>query len=213
MGWPVRQSLSETTTRRGPSADLGIRGARIVRASSDWIFAEFLPIDFEFERDLFEVSIVADRRPLRARKWEVPDILAVSLKRYPYVPGVQMEVILFEVKRKANAFDLHSIFEAVSHSKFAHRTYYCFEWTDITFRHIPEYQRLAQEAQVHGIGLIRAWFDDDRKRSIIPEIVLDARPVLPEPSVLNSVIDDLCPKETKAKMLEYLEREKGVRRA
>jgi len=166
-----------------------------------WVQAEFVPDDFDSDKDLFEVTVSANRRPSSAGAWEVPDILSLSLKKYPYVPFVQMDLITFEVKKAGDALSPYGIFEAISHSKSAHYSYYCFEWLDDPLEIRAEYQRILQEASIHGIGLIRFRFADDKKSMVSVTEVLEPRLLSPQPNALNGLIDSFFDDASKKKIL------------
>jgi hypothetical protein len=168
----------------------------------EWIRKEFVPDDFVDGKDLFEVVISANKRPPLAGTWEVPDILSLAIKKYPYVPMPKMTVITFEVKKELDAFNVYGVFEAVSHSKFAHRAYYCFEHTDDSFEKRPEVQRILQEASVNGIGILRLKFADQSKQSLVVNEVLEARERTPEAATLNNLIDAFFDEGTKKRIIE-----------
>lgn len=176
-------------TSAGPAPVAAAGESELYPAVLAWVSAEFLPDDFDRDRDLFEVTTSADRRPPGAGTWEIPDIVSVSLKKYPFVPRVLMEVTSFEVKPQSQAFNVYGIFEAISQSKAVHHAYYCFEWTGGPFQERADYMRIYEEAETHGIGLVRIQFVDATKKSIVAETLLDSRAREPDPSALNSVVD------------------------
>lgn len=173
----------------GPALIAAADERELYRPVLAWVSAEFVPDDFDKDRDLFEATTSADRRPQGAGTWEVPDIVSISLKKYPFVPRVLMEVTSFEIKPQSQAFNVYGIFEAISQSKAVHHAYYCFEWTGGPFQERSDYQRIYEEADTHGIGLVRIQFADAAKSAIVTETLLESRARDPEPSALNSVIE------------------------
>ncbi len=168
----------------------------------DWIRQEFIPDDFDESKDLFEVTISANRRPPTVGTWEVPDIISVSLKKYRFVPQVTMEIVSYEIKKNSDAFNVYGIFEAVSHSKFAHRSYYCFESADDSYYRRADYQRIEQEARAHGIGLIRMHFLDSDKKTVEAEEIVESSLLSPIPSAVNTLIDSFFDDTVKKRILE-----------
>jgi len=166
-----------------------------------WVQAQFVPDDFDSDKDLFEVTISANRRPPSAGAWEVPDILCLSIKKYPYVPFVQMELTTFEVKKASDALSVYGILEAVSHSKSAHYSYYCFEGLDESLEERADYQRILQEATVHGIGLVKFRFADEKKSVVSVTDLLEPRLLSPQPYALNEFIDSFFDDAAKKKIL------------
>jgi hypothetical protein len=163
-----------------------------------WAEEEFLPDNFIKGRDIFEVVISANKRPSGSRKWEIPDIISISLKKYKYIPDLEFKTISFEIKPRSAAFDVYGIFEAISHSKFGNLTYYCFEYQngDELYDN-KEYQRIEQESKSHGIGLIQIWFKDHQKTIIEGEIILEAKPMKYDPATLSDFIERFIPDEIK----------------
>ncbi len=199
-GGPFGRVPTPATVESTQSTILAVEEKELYAPVADWISAEFLPDDYDHDRDLFEVSISAARRPSGAGTWEIPDILSVSLKKYLFVPQVLMEVTSFEVKPQGQAFNVYGVFEAISQSKSVHRAYYCFEWQDSGFADRADYQRILQEAEVHGVGLIRVHFTDEKKKSILPEVLLEARALAPDPSALNGLIDMFFDEDVKTRI-------------
>lgn len=166
-----------------------------------WITSEFVPVDFDSDKDLFEVTISANHRPSAAGTWEVPDIICLSLKKYPYVPFIQMELTTFEVKKASDALSPYGIFEAISHSKSAHYSYYCFEWLDDLLEIRAEYQRILQEASIHGIGLITFRFTDGKKSNVSVKELLEPQLLSPQPNAINVLIDSFFDESSKKKII------------
>jgi hypothetical protein len=164
----------------------------------NWINEEFRPTDFVVGRDLFEVVVSANKRPNGSGKWEIPDLITVSIKKYRFVPELDFKTISFEVKPKGQAFNTYGIFEAISHSKFGSLTYYCFEYPkEDDFYDNTDYQRVEQEAKTHGIGLIQVWFKDEQKKYLDGQIILEAKPKGYDPGTLSNFIERFFPEEVK----------------
>ena len=167
-----------------------------------WVLEEFLPEDFVKGRDLFEVIISGNKRPKDAKRWDIPDLISISLKKYRYIPEFVFNTISFELKPQSTAFDTYGIFEAISHSKFGSQTYYCFEWpNDNVFYENKDYQRIEQEAKTHGIGLIQIWFKDDEKQYIDGSIILEAKLLKYDPATLSLFIERFFPEDIKNRLI------------
>jgi hypothetical protein len=196
----IETGLPIAKTSKGPQAE---REDELYLPFQKWVMDEFLPDGFDKEKDLFEVVVSGNKRPQSAGAWQIPDLISISLKKYKYIPTIQMETATFEVKKSSDAFGPYGIFEAISHSKFGNQTFYCFEWQDKeSFFNRGDYQRIEQEASIHGVGLIRLWFVDDKKQHVEGEIIHPAERHDPDPSTLSSFIDRFVPEDTKKRIIE-----------
>lgn len=168
-----------------------------------WILDEFRPTDHVKGRDLFEVVVSGNKRPKEAQRWEIPDIVSMSLKKYRFIPQLVFKTTSFEIKPKSAAFDPLGIFEAISHSKFGNFTYYCFEWPrDDDFYNNEKYQRIEQEAKTHGIGLIQLWFTDKEKKFVSGKVILEATEMSYDPSTLSAFIERYFPEDIKNRLMQ-----------
>jgi hypothetical protein len=176
--------------------------AELYEPFQEWLKEEFSPNDFVNGRDLFEVIVPANRRPKDAGKWEIPDLISISLKKYRFIPEVDCKTISFEVKPKSTAFQVYGIFEAISHSKFGNQSYYCFEYPkEDDFIDNQDYQRIEQEAKTHGIGLIQIWFTDKDKKFINGKVILEAKNLKYDPNTLSLFIERYFPEDIKNRLM------------
>jgi hypothetical protein len=89
--------------------------------------------------------------------WSRPDVTVVTVANHEYLPHRTVEITTVEAKRYRD-IKLFGLFEAVSHSKFGHRTYLAVEWRraeeidDCTDEDIRE---ILKEALRFGIGVIQ----------------------------------------------------------
>jgi len=167
-----------------------------------WAKEEFSPTDFTKGRDLFEVIVSGDKRPVEAGKWEIPDLISISLKKYKFIPELDFQTISFELKTKTTAFDIKGIFETISHSKFGNKSYFCFEFPkDEDYLDNGDYQRIEQEAKTHGIGLIQIWFKDKEKEFLNGKIILEAKDLKYDPNTLSLFIDRFFPDDVKHRLM------------
>lgn len=171
----------------------------------DWILKEitqFFPDGFVTGKDILDVQVTGNKRPQGSGFWEIPDLICIACKKYKYIPNIEFNTITFEVKKKADAFHPAGIFEAISHSKFGSRSYYCFEWSEqYDFYENEKYERIEQEAKTHGIGLIRIYFTDQDKKFLNGEIILEAKQLSYDPGLLSDFIDKFMPSEVKNQLI------------
>lgn len=169
----------------------------------NWLKQEFLPSDFIKGRDLYEVIISGNKRPKDAHKWEIPDLISISLKKHKFIPNIHFQTISFELKIKSTAFHPMGIFESISHSKFGNKSYFCFEYpTDEEFIDNSDYQRIEQEAKTHGIGLIQIWFTDKEKKFIDGKIILEPKDLNYDPNTLSLFIERFFPDDIKNRLMQ-----------
>lgn len=171
----------------------------------EWILKEvtqFFPDGFVTGKDIFDVQVTGNKRPQGSGFWEIPDLICIACKKYKYIPDVEFNTITFELKKKSDAFNPQGIFEAISHSKFGSRSYFCFEWSDKDdFYENDKYQRIEQEAKTHGIGLIRLFFTDEGKKFIEGDIILEAKQLSYDAGLLSDFIDKFLPNDTKNQLI------------
>lgn len=118
-------------------------------------------------------------------RWTRPDLALVVLRKFPYVPGVYLDVITFEVK-PADAIDALAVFEALSHRSAATYSYVIFNVP----KNLKEDVRVSlsavrDTAVQHGIGLITAEHPSDYETW--DEIVSPQRHS-PDPATVNEFI-------------------------
>lgn len=165
------------------------------------ISSDFRPNDLIPGLDLFEVIVTGNMRPKDSSVWEIPDVVSLFLKKYDFVPQVVFRTASYELKPKGAAFEPYGVFEAISHSKFGNLTYYCFEWPEgDNFYDNNKYQRIEQEAKVHGIGLIQFWFVDIEKKRVSGKVILPAEERTYDPQTLNNFINRFFPDEVKNRL-------------
>ena len=72
--------------------------------------------------DFFELRITASPRGRQrdSGQWSRPDLTLVEVSTYDYIPGSNLEITTFEVKRFDDAQNIASVYEAAAHSRWAH---------------------------------------------------------------------------------------------
>ena len=88
--------------------------------------------------------------------WSRPDLSILTISRYEFLPMIDLELTTVEVKRYSD-IGTRAIFEAASHSKYAHQSYLAYEWLDnqTSPQPGPLLEAVQREAERFGIGLIR----------------------------------------------------------
>lgn len=128
-------------------------------------------------------------------KWTRPDITLFAVRIYPFIPGKSVELITFEIK-PLYAFGVEGVFEAASHSSFAHRSYLML--------HVPKdyenqdiFDRLDKEAERFGVGFLT--FEDPTDWDTF-NIRVEAEHKSPDPTELCSFISVQMTQENRAKI-------------
>jgi len=63
-------------------------------------------------------------------QWSRPDVTAVQIQRYYWLPDINVEVSTYEIKPAAEASKLESVYEAAAHGRRAHRASLVIELAD-----------------------------------------------------------------------------------
>lgn len=105
--------------------------------------------DKRFSLSVVEVTARQGGRATGGR-WTRPDIVAVAMSTFRYLPDSQFDLITFEVK-PADSIDVTAVYEAVAHLRAATMAYVLVT-TDETL----DLDEIGQESERHGIGLLAA---------------------------------------------------------
>lgn len=145
--------------------------------------------------DFFELRITASPRG-RSREsgqWSRPDLTLVEVNSFEYLPGSNLEVTTFEVKRFADAQNIASVYEAAAHSRWAHFAFLVAETPQEDYK-FPD--RFISELQRFRIGLIVMWRENGTwKFSDSTEAVR----LIPEPKELESLLKTFFSDSKRAK--------------
>lgn len=101
-------------------------GAGLVQLEKDLYepFADWLRSSLEDQELAFaEARITALPTGYRhgRGRWSRPDVTAVQVSRYDWLPEIAVEVSTYEIKQAADAMKLESVYEAAAHGRWAHR--------------------------------------------------------------------------------------------
>jgi hypothetical protein len=86
---------------------------------AEWLRSSLADQDLAFA----EARITATPKGYKAGggKWSRPDVTAVHVFRYDWLPEITVEVSSYEIKRAPDARKLESVYEAAAHGRWAHR--------------------------------------------------------------------------------------------
>lgn len=144
--------VDETEVQLQRELDLYSAMAKVIEES--WVKAS------GFDSAIVQITAQQGRR-LTGGKWSRPDIAAVSLSTYPYIPGRHFDVFTFEIKT-ADSIDITCIYEALSHRRSATRSYVLLHVPAERAKDLdPVLLDVYAEGKKHGIGVITAGRPDD----------------------------------------------------
>jgi hypothetical protein len=195
-------ALAVTTAVSGEDAPAGTVGGSVYGTEESLYepivasLRSYWPNEKRLDEFLCEVTARLGRRQTFGT-WSRPDITAVSLVTYPYVPGRHFDVTTFEVKPEWE-IDVRGVYEALAHLRRATQAYIIYHCPRPLDE--PMKAQLTEEAERHGIGLILAV--DPSDPSTWDEI---AEPVrrMPLPDQLNEFIKAVLSEETKTRLIKW----------
>jgi hypothetical protein len=86
---------------------------------ADWLRSSLADQDLAFA----EARITAPPKGYKRRsgRWSRPDVTAVQVFRYDWLPEITVEVSTYEIKQASDTKKLESVYEAAAHGRWAHR--------------------------------------------------------------------------------------------
>jgi hypothetical protein len=191
-GWIVLgRGRGGVVARVSAKAELprGATSPRLVAKEADLYtpFLEWLRADLADQPGFAHAKQTATARGWKAGsgRWSRPDITAVQVVTYEWLPDVTVEVLSYEIKRFADAQKLESVYEAAAHGRWAHRASLVVE-LDPDAGALPD--ALLDELRRFRLGLYvmrpRPNSGFDIRQEIEPERTEDA-----EPAAVNELID------------------------
>ena len=145
--------------------------------------------------DFFELRVTASAkgRQRDSGQWSRPDLTLVEVNTFEYLPGANLEVTTFEVKKFADAQNIASVYEAAAHSRWAHFAYLVAEVPEENFE-FPE--RFVSEVQRFRVGLLVMWRENGEWKFSV-----DTEPerLIPEPKELESLLKTFFNDSKRAK--------------
>jgi len=150
----------------------------------------------DWEADELFIDVTARCRNTLTGKWSQPDLCAITRRDYKFQRRIDLWT--FEVK-PIGAFRVDHVHEAVSHSKYAHRTYIMFHIETESSIQDHRFKRCVEEAQRYKIGLVT--FRDPMKYADW-HWVLEAERREPSPENFDLFAEQL-PAPLKEKLLRW----------
>jgi len=118
-------------------------------------------------------------------RWTRPDLVAVAVRTYRYLPGKYLEVVTFEVK-PSDAITVTAVYEALAHLRSATHAYVIYH---VPYDSAESVKQVIDEARrvgrTHGVGIIT--MGDPAKWETWEELE-EARRVEPDPERLDEFI-------------------------
>ncbi len=145
--------------------------------------------DWSDERSLkpLHIEVTADGGSAdTGGRWTRPDLVAVGLRGFTYVPDTQFELITFEVKRLSD-LDVIAVYEAVAHRRASTHSYVLLELPGAVAKaQETKVERVAAVAREQGVGIVT--FGDPNDFETWEEIIPARRWDSP-PEALNEFIE------------------------
>lgn len=198
-GGSTSRLLVEKPSPIGPGGGAGTtpQTPRITEESLYDPIKEVLLGDWQSDKG-FEYLAVEDIARAGSRptggKWTRPDLVAVEVQVFTYLPTKALEVHTFEVK-PSDAIDVTAVYEALSHRRAATHSY--------VLLHVPAeteslgLDAIVAEAREHGIGVVV--FSDPGDYQTWEERAV-AKRVDPVPAALNEFIKVQLPEGVCSKI-------------
>ena len=171
-------------------------GRSLVRRESELYepFAKHLRKDLDAEKDVDRavrfghafVSATPSGHKRNSGRWSRPDVTQIRVASYPveFLPAVTVEVSAYEIKRKADAEKLESVYEAAAHGRWAHMANLVVE---LQSDEDPVSLPIQAEADRLGIGLYTMCRREDGTFRV--RQVIEAQPWVKAPELKN--VDEL----------------------
>lgn len=143
-------------------------------------------------------------RKMTGGRWTRPDLSAVTLNKYRYIPGPHLEVFSFEVKPRGQ-FNILGLYEALGHSRRANFAYVLFHVLpegemrpNQRDEHLRTLEEIKREATRLRVGF--ATFEDPNAADTWTVHVVPGRHA-PEARLLNEFVETLP--ETIRREIEF----------
>lgn len=140
--------------------------------------------DNRFRQQLVEVTAAQGRRNTGGT-WTRPDMVVAAIRLFQFLPGKFFDLITFEIK-PSWSIDVTAVYEALAHRRAATQAYVWFHCpADQLDMQKENIDRIADEAERHGVGLIVAAAPNDYATW---DQRVDAARIEPDPEYLNEFI-------------------------
>ncbi|MFT4015028.1 MAG: hypothetical protein QM682_16895 [Paracoccus sp. (in: a-proteobacteria)] len=131
--------------------------------------------------------------------WSRPDLTAVGLKKYEFLPDRVLDVFSFEIKA-AYDVSIKGVLEALAHREAATKSYVVYHTAGRDFADFPEAIRIEEISVRHGIGVYAAKDIDDFETW---EEVSGATRGHPDPDNLETFIKRTLSDAAKSKLRRW----------
>jgi hypothetical protein len=148
-------------------------------------FVEWLKSTFQEPARFAHAKVTATPRG-RARdsgQWSRPDVTAVQVRGFEWLPDIEIEVSSYEIKRAADTADLAGVYEAAAHGRAAHRASLVLEG-DARAQGVEE--RVLDEARHFGLGLYVIKLHADSQLDV--EEIVHPQPQSPGPAEVDQLL-------------------------
>jgi hypothetical protein len=140
--------------------------------------------DNRYRQQLIEITAAQGRRHTGGT-WTRPDMVVAAIRLFQFLPGKFFDLITFEIK-PSWAIDVTAVYEALAHRRAATQAYVWFHCpTDQLDAQEENIDRISEEAERHGIGLIVATTPVDYATW---DQRVDAARIEPDPEYLSEFI-------------------------
>lgn len=128
-------TVSRVSAVRAAEADEELPQAVLVKFErelyepfKDWLQSSLADQDLKFAEARITGTPNGHKR--RSGQWSRPDVTAVQVQRYVWLPEINVEVSTYEIKPAPEATKLESVYEAAAHGRRAHRASLVIELAD-----------------------------------------------------------------------------------
>ncbi len=150
----AKEVLPEAKEEVAAKAELVEDETDLYEPVKKWIETTFgRPVDEVGDYFMVKVTASPSGRKRESGQWSRPDVTSVQVSAYDLVPNPDVEVTSYEVKRYEDAPNLSSVYEAASHSRWAHFTYLVVEDSEVVPLVLSE--RFERELGRYGVGLVK----------------------------------------------------------
>ena len=135
--------------------------------------------------------------------WTRPDLVAIGMKTFEYVPLTEFEVVTFEVK-PLHRLNVLAVYEALGHRRAATHAYVLVELREELAADKREQLSQVQDAAIlSGVGVIT--FDNPDDYETWDEVI-PAQRADPRPDALNDFIRTQVPRKGREAVADAVER-------
>lgn len=187
---PERASAKEKQKHRRPEAELYVPVATTLR---DW----WVPQEANLRESIVEITAHQGRRQTGGF-WTRPDITVLGIVAHPYLPGRDLSISTFEIKKSIDE-GIQGIYETAAHQAFAHQSFLLINvLADESINDDDAFERVKSEANRFGIGVIVFTDPSDWKTF---EIITEAQFRAPNPALVNQFIANQISEDSRHRLL------------